>query len=267
MNDETVRYRVVSDGLAAYAHIELNRPDARNAITPQLGGQLLDGVRRAAADEGVRALLITGAGQGFCAGADLKQQREQTASGDSDLAGGLREIYNPVLLAIRSAPKPVVAGVHGAAAGLGASLALACDLIVAAEDAYLLLAFVNVGLIPDGGAGMFLIERVGLGRATELAMLGERLPARKALDWGAINAVHPAQELPGAAHALAARLARGPTVALANMKRSLSRQAQAGLAEQLDWEAGVQQEQAGTADFAEGRAAFVHKRAAVFSGR
>ncbi|HEV7790855.1 MAG TPA: enoyl-CoA hydratase/isomerase family protein, partial [Pseudonocardia sp.] len=207
MDDETIRYRQ-DDGVA---HLELNRPEALNAWTPGMGLTLLAALRRASADPSVRAVLITGAGRAFCAGADVKNARELMPNGDPDVSGRLREIYNPIVLAIRSAPKPVVAAVHGACAGIGASLALACDLILAAEDAYLMMAFVRIGVMPDGGISYFLAERVGLARAAQLTMLGERLPAATALSWGLVNELHPAAELLPAARALAARLAAGPT--------------------------------------------------------
>ena len=237
-----VRYRV--DG--GVAHIELHRPEALNAWTPDMGREVLDAVRRASADEAVRAVLVTGAGRAFCAGADVKNPRELTPDGLPDLSTRLREIYNPIMLAVREAPKPFVAGIHGACAGLGVSLALSCDLLLAAEDAYLLLAFVRIGVMPDGGVTAFLAERVGLTRAAQLCMLGDRLPA---------------------ARALAERLAAGPTVALASMKRALTSAAQRGLAEHMELEATLQQRHAGTADYAEGRAAFAEKRPARFQGR
>jgi 2-(1,2-epoxy-1,2-dihydrophenyl)acetyl-CoA isomerase len=253
--------------LDAVACIELNRPDALNAWTPDLARQLLVAVQDASKDPEVRAMLIRGAGRHFCSGADLKLSRELRPDGYPDLSVRLREFYNPVILAIREAPKPVVAGVHGAVAGLGASLALACDLVVAAESAYFLLAFVNIGLLPDAGALRFLAERVGLVRAAELAMLGERLPAAKALDWGLINAVHPDDELPAAAEALAGRLAAGPTVALANIKRTLTETTQTGLAAQLAVEAERQQDHGFSDDYPEGIAAFKEKRPPAFRGR
>jgi 2-(1,2-epoxy-1,2-dihydrophenyl)acetyl-CoA isomerase len=258
-----IRYRL--DG--AVAHLELHRPEALNAWTPDMGRELLDGVRRAVADDRVRAVLITGAGRAFCAGADVKNPRELTREGHPDLSTRLREIYNPIVAEIRAAPKPFVAAIHGACAGLGVSLALACDLLLAAEDAYLLLAFVRIGVMPDGGATAFLAERVGLARAAQLCMLGEKLPAARAESWGLVNAVHPLDELPAAAAALAARLAEGPTVALASIKQALGVAAQRALAEQLELEASLQQRHAATHDYAEGRAAFVEKRPAVFRGR
>ncbi|WP_051341291.1 enoyl-CoA hydratase-related protein [Pseudonocardia spinosispora] len=252
---------------AGVAHIELNRPEALNAWTPDMGRALLTTLNKASADPAVRAVLISGAGRAFSAGADVKNARELLPNGDPDLSGRLREIYNPIVLAVRSAPKPVIAAIHGACAGIGASLALACDLVLAAENAYLLMAFVRIGVMPDGGISLFLAERVGLTRAAQLTMLGDRLPARTALDWGLVTEIHPVDELMPSATALARRLAEGPTVALANIKRTLNDAAQTGLARHLELEATRQQEHGGTFDYAEGRAAFIEKRSTRFEGR
>jgi 2-(1,2-epoxy-1,2-dihydrophenyl)acetyl-CoA isomerase len=254
----------VEDGVA---HIRLHRPEALNAWTPAMGRELLDAVERAAADDTVRAVLITGEGKAFCAGADVKDERELTPEGHPDLSTRLREIYNPIMLAVRATPKPFVAAVQGACAGLGVSLALACDLVLAADDAYFLLAFVRIGVMPDGGATAFLAERVGLARAAQLCLLGEKLPAAQALDWGLVNAVHAAADLQAAATVLTGRLAAGPTVALGNTKRALGAAAQRHLAAQLELEATLQQEHGATHDYAEGRAAFRAKRRAEFQGR
>jgi 2-(1,2-epoxy-1,2-dihydrophenyl)acetyl-CoA isomerase len=164
-------------------------------------------------------------------------------------------------------PKPVVASVNGPAVGIGCSLALCCDLILAAESAYFLLAFVNIGLVPDGGSSLFVPTRVGLARATELSMLGERLPARQALEWGLINRVFPDAELQAETAALAAQLADGPTRSYAGTKRQLNNWLFARMDEQLELEAQIQQEMAGSDDFLEGAVAFAQKRAARFSGR
>jgi 2-(1,2-epoxy-1,2-dihydrophenyl)acetyl-CoA isomerase len=258
-----IRYEVAD----AVGHIELHRPDTLNAWTPAMGRELLATVRRASRDDAVRAVLVTGSGRAFCAGADVRNARELTPEGHPDLSTRLREIYNPIITEIRAAPKPFVAGIHGACAGLGVSLALACDLVVAAEDAYLLLAFVRMGVMPDGGTTAFLAERVGLARAAELCMLGERLPAAKALDWGLVNAVHPVGDLRQAARALAERLAGAPTAAVASIKQALVAAAQTALTGQLELEAQLQQRHGPTADYAEGRAAFAEKRQAVFTGR
>jgi len=160
-----------------------------------------------------------------------------------------------------------VAAVNGAAVGIGCSLALCCDLIVAAESAYFLLAFVNIGLVPDGGSSLFLPTRVGMARATELAMLGERLPATRALDWGLINRVVPDAQLARETTALATRLATGPTRSYAGAKRLLNNWLYARMPEQLELEAQTQQEMAGSEDFVEGTVAFLEKRPARFSGR
>lgn len=248
------------------AHLELNRPGTLNAWTPQLGRDLLRDLETASADAHTRAILISGAGRAFSAGADLKVPRELTPEGLPDLSTRLREIYNPIVLTITGAPKPVIAAVHGAAAGLGAALALSCDLILAAESAYLLLPFVRLGLIPDAGGAYLLAERIGYGRAIALAMLGERLPAATGLEWGVFNAVHPDATLLEEAQDLARRLAAGPTLALANMKRALREGSRETLERQLEREAALQQRHAASADYAEGVAAFKEKRAAHFRG-
>jgi 2-(1,2-epoxy-1,2-dihydrophenyl)acetyl-CoA isomerase len=211
--------------------------------------------------------VITGAGKGFCSGADLSAGFDPTPEGHPDVRRSLHERYHPVILGLRELPKPVVAAVNGAAAGVGCSLALAADLVLAGESAYFLLAFVNIGLVPDGGSSAFIPARAGLARATEMAMLGERIGAAKALGWGLVNAVHPDDELLAAADALVARLAAGPTRAYAGAKRQLNAWCFPGLEQQLALEADIQQEQAVGADFAEGVAAFLGKRPAEFTGR
>lgn len=249
------------------AHLELNRPEALNAWTPEMGRELLDALSRISVDPSVRAVLLTGAGRAFSAGADVKRERDVLANGDLDLSSWLRDIYNPCVLAVREMPKPVVAAIQGAAAGLGSSLALASDLVVAAESSYLLFAFVNIAVMPDAGALRFLAERVGLTRAAEIAMLGERLPAAKALDWGLVNRVVADDVVYAEGMALAQRLAVGPTLAIANIKKTLNETSQPDLAAQLAIEAERQQIHGGSFDYREGRAAFIEKRKAQFQGR
>jgi len=256
---------VTRDGSAA--RILLNRPEALNAWNEQFGRDLLDAVTSLSADEGVRAVLITGAGRGFSSGADLKEQRSTTEDGLPDLSARLKEIYHPIITGLREMPKPVVAAVNGPAVGIGCSLALAADLIVAAESAYFLLAFVNIGLVPDGGSTAFLPARVGYARAAEMAMLGERVTAQQALDWGLINQVVPDDELDATSSALLERLANGPTASYAGSKRLLNRRMYADLAGQLDAEAEAQRDQGNSKDFIEGVLAFVEKRPPNFTGR
>ncbi len=259
---ETIDLRV--DGGAA--RLTLNRPDSLNAWNEQFGRDLASALAAVSADDGIRALMITGAGRAFSAGADLKEQRTSNEDGAIDLSARLRELYNPAILAVREMPKPVLAAVNGPAVGIGCSLALACDLVVAAQSSYFLLAFVNIGLVPDGGVTAILPARAGFARAAEMAMLGERLPAERALEWGLVNRVVADDELDAEAEALLARLAAGPTASYANSKRLLNRRLYGGLAEQLDAEALAQREQGRTADFVEGVTAFVEKREPRFGG-
>src|SRR5687768_11266411 len=190
--------------------ITLNRPDVMNAWDKQLGAELLAAVREAAGDDAVRGVTITGAGRAFSSGADLRAGFDPTPEGHPDVETVLHERYHPIITGLRELPKPVVAAVNGPAVGIGCSLALACDLIIARESAYFLLAFVNIGLVPDGGSSLLLPERIGLARATQMAMLGERIPARQALEWGLINRVAPDEGFDATVDELAQRLAHGP---------------------------------------------------------
>jgi len=255
------------DGPAA--RILLNRPEALNAWNGALGDELRDAVRSVAEDDDVRAVVITGAGRAFSSGADLRDlsgREGRTPEGHIDVRRVLNDRYHPIITTIRTMPKPVLAAVNGPAVGIGLSLALASDLIVAAESAYLMLAFVNIGLVPDGGSSLFVPTRVGLARATEMAMLGERVPAAQALEWGLVNRVVPDADFPAAVAELRDRLAAGPTRSYAGTKRQLNHWLYTRMEEQLDLEADIQQEMVASGDFAEGVAAFIEKRQAAFGG-
>lgn len=249
------------------ARIVLDRPEALNAWDGGLGTDLIDAIEAVGADPEVRAVELRGAGKAFSSGADLKAGFDhQTPEGGPDLERALHERYHPVILGIRRMPKPVLASVHGPAVGVSCSLALACDLVLASESAYFLLAFANIGLVPDGGASAFIPVRSGFSRAAEMAMLAERVPGRKALEWGLVNRLVADEEFEQAADDLIMRLAAGPTRAYAGIKEQLNAQCFAGLEEQLSLEASLQQRQATGRDFIEGVGAFLERREARFTG-
>jgi 2-(1,2-epoxy-1,2-dihydrophenyl)acetyl-CoA isomerase len=248
------------------AWIELNRPEALNAWNKQFGIDLHGAVQEAADDDEVRAVIITGAGRGFSSGADLKAGFDPTPEGHPDVRTAL-ERYHEIMMAIRLMPKPVVAGVHGPAVGIGCSLALCSDYIVAAESAYFLLAFVNIGLVPDGGSSLYIPARAGFTRAAEMALLGEKVSAADAERWNLINRVVPDDELQPALEQLATRFAEGPTRSFAGTKRQLNNWLFTRMEEQLELEADIQQEMAASGDFVEGVTAFVEKREARFRGK
>ena len=249
------------------AWIELNRPDALNAWDTQLGNDLNAAVLAVAEDDDARAVVITGAGRAFSSGADLKGGFDARPDGTPDVHSRLTEVYHPIITAIRTMPKPVVAAVNGPAVGIGCSLALACDLVLAAESSYLLLAFVNIGLVPDGGSSLFIPARAGMTRAAEMALLGERVTAEQAMRWNLVNRVVADDELIPEVTTLAERFAAGPTRSYAGTKRQLNHWLYARIDEQLQLEADIQQEMAGSGDFLEGVMAFVEKREPRFSGR
>ncbi|HEX3390646.1 MAG TPA: enoyl-CoA hydratase-related protein [Streptosporangiaceae bacterium] len=297
----------------AVATITLNRPQARNALTAELKTALLGALRQAASSPQVRAVLITGAGQAFCAGQDLREHAGLLEAAGQDGADGqdeaapaagappsgapaartpagsasavgpppagaqpatapapldtVREHYNPLVLAIRSMPKPVVAAVNGVAAGAGAGLAFACDLRIAAQGASFLMAFARVGLAADTGVSWTLPRLAGAGRAAELLMLAEPIRAPRAFELGLVNQVVEDAGLPSVAAALAARLAAGPTAAYAGIKEQLNYAAGHDLAEALDKEAEVQTALGRTADHRAATMAFTRKQEPRFLGR
>lgn len=251
----------------AVGRLTLNRPASLNAWTKELGQALLAATTQKAAEPDVRAVLVTGAGRAFSSGADLRAGFEAAEDGLPDVRRRLGEAYHPVIAAVRALEKPVIAAVNGPAVGIGVSLALACDLVLAAESAYFQLAFATVGLMPDGGSTVLVPAAVAKARAFELSLLAERLPAERALEWGLVNTVHPDDRLLVEAGALADRLAAGPTRAYAASKRALNRSLFAHLEGQLELEAELQHELARTSDFKEGVAAFVEKRPAEFEGK
>ncbi|HET6537311.1 MAG TPA: enoyl-CoA hydratase-related protein [Sphingopyxis sp.] len=249
------------------ARITLNRPERLNSMAPDMADEI-----RAALDwmgvMGARALLITGEGRGFCSGADLAGDRTASAvGGGANSRKALRNHYNPMLLALANLDIPVIVAVNGPAAGVGCSFGLSGDFTLAGKSAYFLQAFVNIGLVPDGGSSWILPRLIGLPRATQMMMLGEKISAEQAEQWGLIYKAVDDDKLVDEAQALAERLANGPTVALGAMRRTLRDGLSASYADTLDAEAQAQYVAGNSADAAEGIMAFMQKRKTAFTGK
>ena len=253
---------ILIDTRPGYRVITLNRPERLNALTVEMADALMAALDAAEADKGCRAVLLTGAGRGFCAGQDLTAIVEASSNEIADLL----DHYNPLIRRLRALPLPVVCAVNGVAAGAGANLALACDIVLAAQSASFVQAFAKIGLIPDCGGTWFLPRLVGTARARALAMLADPLPAETAAEWGMIWRAVADERLMDEAHALAARLASGPTAALALAKQALEESAGNDLDRQLDLERDLQAEAAATPDHAQGLRAFLEKRPPAFGG-
>lgn len=247
--------------------IALNRPDVLNSFNGPMARELVAALRTAAADEALRAVLLTGTGRAFCAGQDLSAVLPAEGGPAPDLGDIVRDQYNPIVRAIRTLEKPVVCAVNGVAAGAGANLAFACDLVLASEDATFIQSFARVGLIPDSGGTFILPRIVGLQRAAALTMLGEKLTAQRALEWGLVYDVVPAAVLADRSLDLARRLAGMPTRGLGLAKRGFNAAFANDLDAQLALEETLQREAGRTADYAEGVRAFAEKRAPRFEGR
>ena len=245
----------------------LNRPDALNSFTAQLHEQLLSALEQAAGDASVRCVVLTGAGRGFCAGQDLGDRDPRKGGPAPDLGHTLETFYNPSLRLIRALEKPVICAVNGVAAGAGANIALACDIVLAARSAKFIQAFAKVGLVPDAGGTWSLTHILGEPRAKALAMTAEPLSAERAADWGLIWKAVEDEALLDEAGAMARNLAAGATLGLGMTKRLIQAAATNSLDEQLDMERDLQQQAGRSADYAEGVAAFLEKRPARFTGK
>ncbi|HKQ89257.1 MAG TPA: enoyl-CoA hydratase [Blastocatellia bacterium] len=247
---------------AGVKRVTFNNPARRNSVDFETMQRFTEAIKESFEDE-TRVIVITGAGDSFCAGADL----QAGLSGARDVTTDLREVINPGVLAMRSLPKPIIARVHGHAAGIGCNYALGADIIVASDKAFFSQAFIKIGLMPDGGGTYFLPRLVGYNKAFELMALGDSIPAQQAFEMGMINRVVAASELDATVDAMADRLASAPAIALAKIKAGLANGLQSDLASALEFEAAGQGECFRSSDFNEGVAAFLQKRKAVFTGK
>ncbi len=246
----------------AIARITLNRPDVLNSFDDSMFARTLEVLDTVARDPSIRAVYLTGAGRAFCAGQDISRGVPKGAYGDH-----LRRHWNPIVLAMRALDRPIVCAVNGVAAGAGANLALAADFVVAAEEASFIQAFINIGLVPDTGGTWTLPKLVGPARAAQLLMLGEKLPARQAAEWGLIYQACPLADLEKEAWALATRLAAMPTLAFGLLKHLIDGSGHRTLAAQLEAEADAQTIAGRSADHQEGVQAFGQKRKPAFGGK
>jgi 2-(1,2-epoxy-1,2-dihydrophenyl)acetyl-CoA isomerase len=251
---------------AGVLSVTLNRPEKLNALNPEMHVQLRAALERAADEPAVRALRLTGAGRGFCTGQDLAERDVSAGAAPIDLSVSLGSYYNPLVRRMRALPKPIVCAVNGVAAGAGANLALACDIVIAARSATFVQAFSKLGLVPDSGGTYFLPRLVGTARAMGLALLAEKLTAEQAVQWGLIWKVVDDERLAAEASELAATLASGPTKGFGLLKRALYASATNSLDAQLDLERDLQREAGLSTDYREGVSAFKEKRAPRFKG-
>jgi 2-(1,2-epoxy-1,2-dihydrophenyl)acetyl-CoA isomerase len=251
---------------AGVATITLNRPEVLNSFNRSMARALRESIDRVSADDTLRAVVLTGAGRGFCAGQDLAEAMPKDGE-MPDLGDIVRDCYNPVIRAIRLLEKPVLAAVNGVAAGAGANLAFACDIVFAASSANFIQSFAKIGVIPDSGGTFILPRIVGLHRATVMTMLAEKMSAQQARDWGLVYMVTEPEALLETATGVARQLATQPTRALGLIKRGFNKSLGIDLASQLDFEEEIQREAGKTEDYAEGVRAFLEKRAPVFKGR
>lgn len=256
---------VLVDRHDGWMAVTLNRPDRLNAFNEDMHRALAAALDAAAQDDGCRAVLLTGAGRGFCAGQDLSDRAQ--SDGPRDLGATIEVFYNPLIRRIRALRKPVVCAVNGVAAGAGANIALACDIVLAARSAKFIQAFSKIGLVPDSGGTFFLPRLIGDARARALVMLAEPLAAEQAADWGLIWKAVDNEALMPEAEALAARLATQPTEGLALTKQAMNASPANDLDTQLDLERDLQRQAGSTPDYAEGVRAFMEKRPAVFTGK
>ncbi len=257
---------VLAERRDGFLLITLNRPDRLNAFNEAMHLELRAQFERAETDGDIRAVLLTGAGRGFCAGQDLSDRDMRDGNAAPDLGLTLETLYNPLIRQIRALPKPVICAVNGVAAGAGANIALSCDIVLAAQSARFIQAFSKIGLVPDSGGTWFLPKLIGEARAKALAMTAEPLPAGTAADWGLIWKAVPDEELMKVASELAGQLASGATAGLALTKQLIQAAADQSLDAHLDAERDAQRQAGRSVDYREGVTAFLEKRPARFTG-
>lgn len=260
MDFKFITYQVV-DGVAT---ITLNRPEVYNALNDGITYELQDAWKAVAKDEAVRVVVLTGAGKAFCSGQDLKDSASQ---GKRSFLDSLHKRYNPIISAMRQLPKPIVCRLNGVAAGAGCSMALACDVIVAAEESTLIEVFINIGLVPDSGSAYFLPRLVGMAKSFELCSLGNKVLASEALKIGLVNKVVPMAELDNAVKSYTEYYAKAPTKAIGLIKKMLNKSFTSTLEEMLEYEAYSQEIAGDTHDHKEGVQAFLEKRKPAFQGK
>lgn len=257
-----------SEKISGLLTITLNRPEVFNAINQKIGEELLDAFKQAAKDPAVRVVVLTAEGKAFCSGQDLKEVKASNDSGQKrSLADSLHNRYNPIIRAMKNLPKPIIGRINGVAAGAGASLALACDMVIAAEEVNLIEIFINIGLVPDSGSSWFLPHTIGLAKAFELCSMGNKVSAAEAVRLGLFNKAVPMAELDAAVEQVATYYASAPTLAIGLIKKMLNKALTSSLDEQLDYEAYCQEIAGRSDDYKEGVTAFIEKRKAVYQGK